>query len=135
MEKQPAKVEVAVEELKDASPSGDTVKLETESVVDGRLHDTSIEVPRDDVPAVATALLNADGVANAGDPLPPAVKCLGAGVVEAVDVKDVRVHLQFESGQVLAIELNEQAALALCRGILRRAGVALASTGGKGTTH
>jgi hypothetical protein len=137
MKKQPAKVEVAVEELKDAAPHGETVKLETESVVDGRLHDTSIEVPREDVPAVATALLNADGVANAGDPLPPAVKCLGAGVVEAVDAKNVRVHLQFETGQVLPIELTEQAALALCRGILRRAGAAPVPNGdgGRGITH
>jgi hypothetical protein len=137
MKKQPTKVEVEVEELKDAAPRGDAVKLETESVVDGRLHETSIEVSRDDVPAVATALLNADGVANAGDPLPPAVKCLGAGVVEAIDLKNVRVHLQFESGQVLPIELTAQAALALCRGILRHAGVAQAPNGNgdSGTTH
>jgi hypothetical protein len=140
MDKQAEKIEVAVEELKDAAAKGDAVKLETESVVDGRLHDTSIEVQRVDIPAVATALLNADGVASAGDPLPPAVKCLGAGVVEATDVKHVRVHLQFESGQILPIELTHAAAVALCRGILRRTGVSPdpsngSSNGSRGTTH
>jgi len=141
MDKQPNKVEVAVDELKDAAASGGAVKLETEARVDGRLHDTSIEVQQDDVPAVATALLNADGPAHAADPLPAAVKCLGAGVVEAIDVKHIRVHLQFESGQVLPIEMTHAAALALCRGILRRAGATPdggsngASNGGRGTTH
>jgi hypothetical protein len=141
MSKQPNKIEVEVDELKDAVASGSAVKLETEARVDGRLHDTSIEVQQADVPAVATALLNADGPGSVGDPLPPAVKCLGAGVVEAMDLTHVRVHLQFESGQVLPIEMTHAAALALCRGILRRAGFTSdggsngASNGSRGTTH
>jgi len=140
MDKQQGKVEVAVDELKDAAPSGSAVKLETEARVDGQLHDTSIEVQQADVPAVATALLNAEGPGIAGDPLPPAVKCLGAGVVEVVDLRHVRVHLQFESGQVLTIEMTNAAALALSRGILRRAGVTPgsangSSNGGRGPTH
>ncbi|HUP08546.1 MAG TPA: hypothetical protein VMU47_15415 [Caldimonas sp.] len=141
MSKQPNKVEVEVDELKDAAASSTGVKLETEARVDGRLHDTSIEVSQADVPALATALLNADGPASSADPLPAAVKCLGAGVVEAIDVKHVRIHLQFESGQVLPIEMTHAAALALCRGILRRVGVTPdggsngSSNGGRGTTH
>ena len=140
MDNQQGKVEVAVDELKDAAANGNAVKLETEARVDGELHDTSIEVQQADVPAIATALLNAEGPGTPGDPLPPAVKCLGAGVVEVVDVRHVRVHLQFESGQVLPIEMTQAAALALCRGILRRAGVTPGSAsgtsnGGRGTTH
>ena len=141
MSKQPNKVEIEVDEVKDAASNGNAVKLETEARVDGQLHDTSIEVQQADVPAVATALLNADGPGSTADPLPPAVKCLGAGVVEAIDVKHVRVHLQFESGQVLPIEMTHAAALALCRGILRRAGVTPdgtsngSSNGGQQTRH
>jgi hypothetical protein len=141
MSKQPDKVEVEVDELKDAAANGTAVKLETEAHVDGQLHDTSIEVRQADIPAIATALLNADGPGSSADPLPPAVKCLGAGVVEAIDVKHVRVHLQFESGQVLPIEMTHAAALALCRGILRRAGVTPdigsngSSNGSRGKTH
>ena len=147
MDKQEAKIEVAIEEVKDSlpQPDGNGVILETEAVVDGRLHDTTIEVQHEDVPAVAVALLNTDGdgVARAGDPLPPAVKCLGAGVVESFDPRQLRLHLQFESGQVLPIEMSHAAAMALCRGILRRAGVTPPDTGsangsrngGRGPAH
>ena len=79
--KRAEKVEVAIEELKDSAPSdnGAAVVLETEATVDGSLHDTSIEVPQDDVPAVAVALLNTDaGVAPAEDHAPPAI-CVRLG--------------------------------------------------------
>ena len=138
MDKQEAKVEVAIEEVKDSAtkPGGDAVVLETEAVVDGDLHDTSIEVQAEDVPAVAVALLNSDeGVGKPGDPLPPAVKCLGAGVVESFDPRLLRLHLQFESGQVLPVEMSHAAAMALCRGILRRAGVTPPDAGNNGTRN
>jgi hypothetical protein len=138
MDKQEGKVEVAIEELKDSAPTpgGDAVVLETEAVVDGDRHDTTIEVAHEDVPAVAVALLNSeDGVAKPGDPLPPAVKCLGAGVVETTDPRQLRLHLQFESGQVLPIEMSPAAAMALCRGILRRAGVTPPENGAAGGTR
>ena len=120
MNKRAEKVEVAVEELKDSAPTGDNsgVVLETEAVVNGNLHDTAIEVAQEDVPAVAVALLNADGgVAAPGAELPPAIKCLGAGVVHARGDDTVRIHLQFDSGQVLPIEMSRAAALALARGL------------------
>jgi hypothetical protein len=127
MNKRLDKVEVAIEELKDSAPSSDgsAVVLETESVVDGNLHDTSIEVPQEDVPAVAVALLNTDGgVAVPGVEVPPAIKCLGAGVVHVASSNVVRLHLQFDSGQVLPIEMSKDAALALCRGLLQHTGAA-----------
>ena len=127
MNKRAEKVEVGVEELKDSAPSaeGAGVVLQTESTVDGHLHDTSIEVQQEDVPAVAVALLNTEaGVAAPGDPVPPAVKCLGAGVVHGAVGGGVRVHLQFDSGQVLPIEMSKDAAVALCRGLFEHTGAA-----------
>ena len=125
MNKRAEKVEVAIEEVKDSAVVGDGVVLETEAVVNGALHDTSIEVQQEDVPAVAVALLNTEtGIALPDQPLPPAVKCLGAGVVHWDDPQHVRFHLQFDSGQVLPIEMTKEAALALCRGLLERSGPA-----------
>ncbi len=121
------KVEVAIEELKESAPldDGSGVVLETEATVDGERRDTSIEVQQEDVPAVAVALLNTDaGVAVAqGDP-PAAIKCLGAGVVHGFGEGCVRFHLQFDSGQVLPIEMSRDAALALCRGLFQHTGAA-----------
>ena len=127
MNKRADRVEVAIEELKDSNVAGDGVGvvLETEAVVDGARHDTAIEVHQDDVPAVAVALLNTEnGIAVPGEELPPAIKCLGAGVIHWDDPDHVRFHLQFDSGQVLPIEMTKAAAQALCRGLLDRAGVA-----------
>lgn len=132
MNKRAEKVEVAIEEVKDSSPSGDgaSVVLETESTVDGHLHDTTIQVQQEDVPAVAAALLNTDaegdasGASAAAESAPPAVKCLGAGVVHWVSEDSVRFHLQFDSGQVLPIEMSKEAALALCRGLFQRTNAA-----------
>ena len=126
MNKRADKVEVTVEELKDSTVAADGagVVLETKAVVDGARHDTSIEVHENDVPAVAVALLNTEnGIAVPGDELPPAIKCLGAGVIHWDDPDHVRFHLQFESGQVLPIEMTKAAAHALCRGLLERAGL------------
>ena len=126
MNKRADKVEVAIEELKDSNVAGDKagVVLETKAVVDGARRDTSIEVHENDVPAVAVALLNTEnGIAVPGEELPPAIKCLGAGVIHWDDPDHVRFHLQFESGQVLPIEMSKAAAQALCRGLLERAGL------------
>jgi hypothetical protein len=140
MNKRAEKVEIAVEELKDSAPAGDNsgVVLETEAVVNGHLHDTSIEVAHEDAPAVAVALLNTEGGAAApGTGLPPAIKCLGAGVVHARGNGVVRIHLQFDSGQVLPIEMSHAAALALARGLQGHGGPADpdASTAGGSATR
>ena len=129
MNKRASKVQVEIEELKssEVAGDGDGVVLETEAVVDGALHDTAIEVPQEDVPAVAVALLNTDsGIAVPQQELPPAIKCLGAGVVHWEDPLHVRFHLQFDSGQILPIEMTKEAALALCRGLLERSGASAA---------
>ena len=115
------KVEVTIEEVKDSSPGSaageSSVVIETESTVDGRLRDTSIEVRDSDAPAVAAALLNAEsnGAPASSADLPIAVQCLAVGVVHAATPGQVRLHLQFESGQVLPIEMSDEAAAALSR--------------------
>ncbi len=120
MNDQASKVEVTVEEVRESTASESagepSVVIETESTVDGLRRDTSIEVRDSDAPAVAVALLNAEtGGPPAGGDLPVAVRCLAVGVVHAATAGQVRLHLQFESGQVLPIEMSEEAAAALSR--------------------
>ncbi|HWI10314.1 MAG TPA: hypothetical protein VNU48_03205 [Burkholderiaceae bacterium] len=129
MIQQPAdKVEVTVEEVRDSNPStsaGDaSVVIETASLVDGDRRETSIEVRETDAPAVAAALLNADAATPpAAADLPVAVQCMAAGVVHAASEGRVRLHLQFESGQVLPIEMPHDAAAALARTLAMHTGV------------
>ena len=116
------KVKVSVEEVKESNPGADgtSVIVETESIVDGELRDTAIEVREADAPAVAVALLNTEASAPkpAGDDaLPDAVQCLAAGVGHGAQAGRVRLHLQFESGQVLPVEMSHAAAVALCQGL------------------
>ena len=116
------KVGVTIEEVKDSatgSVGGDPgVVIATESVVDGELRDTSIEVRDADAPAIAMALLNADvEQPHTSHDLPPAVQCLAAGVMHAAGAGQVRIHLQFESGQVLPVEVSRDAATALSRAL------------------
>ena len=122
MAQQASKVEVTIEEVRESSPGSvgghSSVVIETESVVDGALRDTSIEVRDADAPAVAAALLNADvDTPTAPADLPVAVQCLAAGVMHSASAGQVRLHLQFESGQVLPIEMSHAAAVALSRAL------------------
>jgi hypothetical protein len=125
MNQQAAKIEVTVEDVKDAAPSTaggeSSVVIETESTIDGQRHDTSIEVRDADAPAVAVALLNAE-VSEPPNPeaLPAAVRCLAAGVMPAASAGQLRLHLQFDSGQVLPIEMPLAAAQALARALDRQ---------------
>ena len=121
------KVEVTIEEVKESSTSSaagePSVVIQTESTVDGELRNASIEVRDADAPAMAAALLNADvAVPTAAADLPLAVQCLAAGVMHAASVGQVRLHLQFESGQVLPIEMSHAAAVALSRALNEHTG-------------
>lgn len=122
MNQQAQKIEVIVEDIGN-SESGvvagqRSVVVETGSRVDGELCETSIEVRESDAPAVAAALLNADveQPTTASD-LPVALQCLAVGVVHTGRKGEVRLHLQFESGQVLPIEMSHDAARALSRAL------------------
>jgi hypothetical protein len=116
------KVEVTVDEVKDSKPgsiSGEpSVVIETESTVDGSPRETSIEVRDADAPAVAAALLNAEVERPpAKADLPDAVQCLAVGVMPDASPGRVRLHLQFDSGQVLPIEISSAAAEVLARAL------------------
>jgi len=127
MNQQASKVEVTVEEVKESTAgttAGDaSVVIETEATVDGQLRDTSIEVREADAPAMAAALLNTDVAQppTAVD-LPVAVQCLAVGVMHAAGAGQVRLHLQFDSGQVLPIEMSHDAAQALSRALSEHTG-------------
>lgn len=117
------KVEVTVEEVKESTASsaaGDaSVVIETESTVDGTRRETSIEVREADATLVAAALLDADVARRApAAELPVAVQCLAVGVMPAAGAGQVRLHLQFDSGQVLPIEMSQDAAHALSRALI-----------------
>ncbi|HEY6133709.1 MAG TPA: hypothetical protein VIW70_07010 [Rubrivivax sp.] len=120
------KVEVSIEELKDSSPAaaGDGVVLHTDAVVNGKRRDTSIEVNDADTPALVVALLNGETPAGSAPDLPEAVRCLAIGVVHSASDGHVRLHLQFESGQVVPIEMSHAAAEALYRSLAEHAGSA-----------
>lgn len=127
MNQQAKKVEVAVEEVKESTASsmaGDaSVVIETESTVDGTVRETSIEVREADAPAMAAALLNGDVTQPAAAvDLPVAVQCLAVGVMHAAGAGQVRLHLQFDSGQVLPIEMSHDAAHALSRALSEHTG-------------
>lgn len=137
MDQRAEKVEVAIEEVRDSAPlpDGSGVVVETGAVVDGTRHDTVIEVRHDDVAAVTIALLNAEERDRSPGEV-AAIRCLGAGVVHWTSLDSVRFHLQFESGQVLPVEMSRDAAVALCRGLFEHTGEAVggfqrASEGGK----
>lgn len=123
-----AKVEVTVEHLMEASAGSalgePSVIIETESTVDGTRRDTAIEVRDADAPTVAAALLDAEVARpTAAQDLPGAVRCLAAGLVQASSAGQVRLHLQFESGQVLPIEISVEAAVALARALREHTGI------------
>jgi len=121
------KVEVKVEEVGESAASqaaGEaSVVIQTESTVNGQRRNTSIEVREADAPAVAVALLNADVAepASIAD-MPEAVQCLAVGLVRAAGAGQVRLHLQFDSGQVLPIEMSHDAARALNRALTEHVG-------------
>lgn len=123
MNQQAKKVEVTVEEVKESTASsaaGDaSVVIETESTVDGTRRETSIEVREADATLVAAALLDADVARRASTAeLPVAVQCLAVGVMPAAGAGKVRLHLQFDSGQVLPIEMSHDAAHVLSRALV-----------------
>jgi len=135
MDSRLASVEVKVEELKESAPSanGQGVVLQTEALVDGERRDTAIEVHDDDASAVAVALLHTEALdhrAAPADGLAPAMRCLAAGLVDGADPSLVRLHLQFDSGQVLPVEMSHDAAVALCRGLMAETGLDLAASRG-----
>jgi hypothetical protein len=127
MAQQADRIEVTVEEVKESSTrsvAGEPgVVIATESTVDGEVRDALIEVRDADAPAMAAALLNADVVVpTAAADLPVAVQCLAVGVMHAASDGQVRLHLQFESGQVLPIEMSHAAAVALSRALSEHTG-------------
>ena len=129
MNQQAEKVEVTVEDVKESTASSTvgvaSVVIETESTVDGQRCDTSIEVREADAPAMAVALLNADGAQpTVATDLPVAVRCLAVGVIHASGAGQVRLHLQLDSGQVLPIEMSHDAARALSRALSEHIGTA-----------
>ena len=76
---------------------------------------TSVAIATELAPAVAIALLDKTEH-SPGDPA-PALDCLAAGAVPSETAGKVRVQLMFENGQVLPVEMSNDAAAALSKGL------------------
>ena len=71
-------------------------------------------------PAAAIALL--DKTEHASDSLAPALDILGAGVSRAEADGKIRVQLAFDGGEILPVEMSEQAGRALAAGLSEELG-------------
>lgn len=72
-------------------------------------------IQTDLAPAVAVALLAKADRPEESDP--PALKCIGAGVVEGEDDTVVRIQFMFDNGTVLPIEVPRDVGVSLSRGL------------------
>lgn len=110
---------------------GSDLLLEAEGMLKGERRALAIAVKTELAPLVAVTLLSALSAAKAhGDsssgssPSQPSMLCLAAGIVRASDPSLLRMHLQFDSGLVLPVEMPRDSAVALLRGLIDELGVA-----------
>ena len=116
-----AAFDVLIASVKKAATTvdGSGVVVHTEALVEGRKRDMAIAVMTELAPLVAVSLLAASPAcagnpdAAGAPPVPPALLCLAAGLVDSNHSQRIRLHLQFDSGLVLPIEMPREAAEAL----------------------
>ncbi|CAN5904771.1 hypothetical protein BH11PSE8_BH11PSE8_18130 [soil metagenome] len=102
---------------------GSGLLLEAEGLLRGERRALAIAVKTELAPLVAVTLLSAlsaprdDGEHVPGHGSPSSMLCLAAGVVKASDASLLRMHLQFDSGLVLPVEMPRASAMALLRGL------------------
>ncbi len=109
---------------------GSDLLLEAEGLLKGERRALAIAVKTELAPLVAVTLLAALSGArpksddSPGTPAQPSMLCLAAGIVKASDPSLLRMHLQFDSGLVLPVEMPRDSAVALLRGLIDELGVA-----------
>lgn len=108
---------------------GSDLLLEAEGLLKGERRALAIAVKTELAPLVAVTLLAAlSGTKATGDgseaaPSQASMLCLAAGIVKASDPSLLRMHLQFDSGLVLPVEMPRDSAVALLRGLIDELGV------------
>jgi hypothetical protein len=108
--------ELVIAAVKDVVPPSDggAVKMTVEATVDGERSEVEISIATELAPEVAIALLATTASARAQrDDLPPALEAMAIGVVPSADEDTVRMHMLFQKGSVLPVEVPKPAAEAL----------------------
>jgi len=106
-----------------STPDGLAVVIKAEAVVGGQRSEVEIAITRDLAAQLAVALLATTAKQRAErDKLEPALEVLAAAVVASGCADKVRMHLLFEKGVVLPLEVNVEAATALHTGLSEELG-------------
>ena len=120
---QPLELQIAAIRAAEPAIDGAAILLKADALLAGERRSLAIAIMSDLAPLVAVTLLakaaeagSVPGEANA-PPIPPALKCLGIGVVAAQDPSRLRLHMQFDNGLMLPAEISAEAARALVRGL------------------
>lgn len=129
-----ANLKIADVEEVESTPDGSAVVIKADAVVGGQRSEVEIAITRDLAAQLAVALLATTAKQRAErDKLEPALEVLAAAVVASGCADKVRMHLLFEKGVVLPLEVNVEAATALHTGLSEELGAnanpSLAHTG------
>ena len=111
---------VKIEEISEviSAPDGAAIVVEADAVTGDQRTQVEIAIATDLAAKVAIALLATTAKARAErDGLEPALDVLAAAVVASGCAEKVRMHLLFEKGAVLPLEVPVDAAQALHRGL------------------
>ena len=101
------------------APDGSAVVVNAEIVLRDSRSDVEIAITTDLAPNVAIALLATTAKARAArDGLLPALEVLAAAVVASGSAEKVRLHLLFDKGSVLPVEVPAPAATNLSKDLI-----------------
>lgn len=100
---------------KKPAPTGAAVRSKAAVSKRAIVSATNVAIATELAPAVALALL--DKTEQEPGAAPPALDCLAAGAVRSETDGKVRVQLMFENGAVLPVEMSNDAAAALSKGL------------------
>jgi len=116
----PARPELQIHRITAVTPhaDGQRILVQADAVVKDERTQLEIAVTTDLAPSMALALLATTALARARrDELEPALEALAAAVVRSSSEERVRIHLLFDKGIVLPLELDGAAAKALSDGL------------------
>jgi hypothetical protein len=95
------------------APDGSAVVIKADAVIGDQRAVLELAITTDIAPKMAVALLATTAEARASrDGLAPALEVLAAAVVASGCAEKVRMHMVFEQGVVLPVEINVDAAAA-----------------------
>jgi len=106
-----------------SDPDAAAIVVKPEALVDDVITELEIAITTDLAPSVAIALLATTARNRAArDGMEPALEVLAAAVVATGNAEKVRLHLLFDKGGVLPVEMPTAAGHALTKGLVQAAG-------------